>query len=78
VTVAATPRQLEIHTWMLAFQAEHSMPPTVRELAAAFGFTTTAAHDHLTLMAKKGLVQHRPMIARGWIAIAVTPTSEVA
>jgi SOS-response transcriptional repressor LexA len=65
-----TPRQRDLHAWMLSFQRLHSMPPTLREIMSAFGFkSTNAASDHLRYMQKKGLVVHRPLLARGWLAV---------
>ena len=70
-----TDRQLEIHAAMLAYQAEHSMPPTLRELCDLLGINSTnGVSDHLTALEKRGLVKHRPGAARGWVAI--TPNQE--
>lgn len=69
-TTVATAKQHDIWAWMRTFQAANSMPPTVREIARAFGIASTnAVNDHLRLMAKKGLVLHRPRITRGWLAL---------
>jgi predicted ArsR family transcriptional regulator len=65
----ATPRQLEVHAFMLAYQRESCAPPTPREIAAHFSFTPTAARDHLIALSKKGLVRHRARVSRGWIAL---------
>lgn len=80
MTREPTERQLELHRFMLAYQAEHGMPPTLREIAEAFGFASvTAAHAHMVLMAKKGLVKHRPKTARGWLALPLSsPATESA
>jgi SOS-response transcriptional repressor LexA len=67
-----TQRQLELHAYMLTFQLAHGMPPTVRELANAFGIkSTNAASDHLRALVKKGLVRHRPNVARAFLALEV-------
>lgn len=66
----ATLRQLELHAYMLTYQLAHGMPPTLREICNQFGFASTyTAACHLYAMAKKGLVIHRPLVARGWLAI---------
>ena len=73
MTKDPTERQAAIHAWMLDYQREHRMPPTLRDVATRFGFgSTNAVHDHLVLMEKKGLVRHRKGVARGWVAIAET------
>lgn len=70
----ATDRQLEIHAFMLTHQREHCAPPTLREIADRFGFSSvTAARDHLFALAKKGLVRHREHVSRGWIAVEQSP-----
>jgi repressor LexA len=73
-----TDRQLEIHAWMLAYQAQHGMPPTTREIQDAFKFkSTNSVKSHLVLLAKKGLVTHRPKCARGYLALQ-SKTAEAA
>jgi repressor LexA len=65
-----TARQLEVHDFMCRYHAEHSMWPTVREIATELGFVSTyASVCHLRALEKKGLVRHREGFARGWIAI---------
>lgn len=74
---APTARQLEVLDFMLGYQAEHGMPPTVREIATAFGFTSTnSVASHLLLLAKKGLVRHRPGVSRAWRALEQQPHEE--
>ncbi len=71
---AATPRQLEVHATMLAYQQQHGMPPTLRELNGLFGFTSTnAARTFMVALEKRGLVRHRPGAARGWVALQPQP-----
>lgn len=67
---APTARQLAILEWMRAYQAEHSMPPTIREIGEHFGIRSlNGVHDHLVRLAKKGFVRSRgPAMSRGWVA----------
>lgn len=75
---APTDKQLEILEFMRAYQREHGMPPTTREIATEFGWKSlNTVISALWLMAKKGLVEHRPRIARGWRALQPTQTDEV-
>lgn len=69
---APTAKQLAILEWMRAYQLEHAMPPTLHEITEAFGFASIhSAWCHLNALAKKGLVRHRPKVARGWVAMPV-------
>lgn len=61
-----TDRQREILTWMREYQAQHGMPPTIREIGVA-----------PILMERKGLVTHRPSIARGAVPRSPMQTGEV-
>lgn len=71
----ATPRQLELHAWMLAYQAKHGAPPTLREIGAHFGIrSSNCVHGHLVSMEKKGLVRRRPNTTRGWLALVLDST----
>jgi repressor LexA len=38
-----TPRQEEILSWVKDFIRDHGMPPTVREIGAAFGIKSSSA-----------------------------------
>jgi repressor LexA len=69
MTREPTTRQLEIVAFMLAYQEEHGMPATVREICEHFHWSSTnAAVEHLKYLAKKGLVIHHAGKARGWVA----------
>lgn len=66
-----TDRQREIYETMLRYQLEFGMPPTLRELCEQLDISSTnGITDHLRALEKRGLVKHRPMISRGWIALA--------
>jgi len=39
-----TPRQRETLEWIRSFIREHGMPPTVREIGAAFGIKSSSPH----------------------------------
>lgn len=57
-TEPLTARQREVHRWMLAYQAEHQMPPTVREVMRAHGMTSpNGALAQIKALAKKGAVR---------------------
>lgn len=69
-----TARQLELHQFMILYQHEHSMPPTLREICEAFGWSSTnSAKEHLRYLEQKGLVKHvkgkKCGLARGYVAI---------
>lgn len=74
-----TDRQLEILEFLRAYQRRWHMPPTLREVCTEFSFgSTNAAYDHLTRLARKGLVVHRKGCARGFVARGPLATGEVA
>jgi repressor LexA len=60
-----TDRQQSVLDFLAAHHAEHGMPPTVGELAAAFGIHLNAARKHLQALAAKGLIEMIPGKARG-------------
>jgi repressor LexA len=71
MTPTPTARQHEIVQWMRAYQQEFGMPPTLREMADAFGWASlNSAIDNLRRLAKRGLVKHHGKKARGWVALA--------
>jgi repressor LexA len=75
---APTDRQLEVLEFMRRYQREHSMPPTLREICTEFSWKAHfSAISHLRALAKKGLVQHRPNVSRGWLALQPSQTDEV-
>lgn len=68
--IAPTAKQLELHAFMLEYQAEHGMPPTISELKTRFGFASTnTVSDYLKALVKKGLVRHRPRVPRAYLAL---------
>jgi repressor LexA len=60
-----TDRQQAILDHIVACIAADGLPPTVLELAAAFGILPNAARKHLQSLAAKGLVELLPGKARG-------------
>lgn len=55
-----TPRQLEILRWINVFRQARGYPPTVREIADAFGFASqTGAVCHLKALQTKGWIEPR-------------------
>lgn len=61
-----TERQREILSFVSAFQQEWGAPPTLREIARHFRFSSpTAAAAHLKALRDKGYLAHNPRQARG-------------
>lgn len=61
MTKALTKRQTEVLEFIDQFIRDHSYPPTVREVAANFGFRSPrAAHDHMKALQKKGFIRSQP------------------
>lgn len=70
------PTQIQLDTldWMREYIAEHGMPPTIREIGAAFGIkSTNGVHDRLMGMKRKGLLRHAPGRARAWRPVELAP-----
>lgn len=59
-----TDRQRAIYEWVLAFQAKHAMPPTVREIGRHFRIASSSVFAHLKLIEKKGLIRRGRLGAR--------------
>ena len=52
-----TPRQQEVLDFIIQSIEEQGFPPTLREIAKRFGFTSTrAASDHLMALERKGWI----------------------
>ena len=58
MTRALTGRQSQVLEFIKKYQSEQGYPPTVREVAAQFGFRSPrAAHDHIKALEKKGFLR---------------------
>lgn len=61
-----TPRQREVLVAIEASIAARGVPPTVRELMAKFGFSSThSAHCHLEVLKRKGYISRSGFQSRG-------------
>ena len=62
---ALTVKQQEILGFIRRQQQESGVSPTLREIAAEFGFRSmTASADHVRALRKKGHLAHEPRLAR--------------
>ncbi|MCB2192944.1 MAG: transcriptional repressor LexA [Deltaproteobacteria bacterium] len=58
MTRGLTKRQAQVLEFIEEFTNTHGYPPTVREVAANFGFRSPrAAHDHMKALEKKGFMR---------------------
>lgn len=65
MTRGLTARQAQVLEFIQDFLADHGYPPTVREVAARFGFRSPrAAHDHMKALEKKGFMRSEPGLPR--------------
>jgi repressor LexA len=62
-----TKRQRAILSWIKQFISEHGMPPTVREIGAAFEIGSSSVFDHLKALEKKGYLRRGDLGARSLI-----------
>jgi len=72
-----TERQLEILTFMRAYQQGRGAPPSLREIGEHFGIVSTnGVSDHLRALHRKGLVRkHRG--ARRYVPIAMDASDRI-
>ncbi|MBU4603340.1 MAG: hypothetical protein KKH66_00405, partial [Proteobacteria bacterium] len=60
MTRGLTQRQAQVLAFIEEFTSANGYPPTVREVAANFGFRSPrAAHDHMKALEKKGFMRSR-------------------
>jgi repressor LexA len=68
-----TPRQQQILDFLQRYQVAHGLPPTILEIAAAFGLASpNGVAQHLKALARKGVLELKPQQARG-IRLRVAP-----
>lgn len=61
MTRGLTDRQTQVLEFISQYLEDHSYPPTVREVAANFGFRSPrAAHDHMKALQRKGYIRTTP------------------
>lgn len=66
--MTATRKQLAVVAFLRRYQRDNGMPPSLREMCAAFGWASTnTATTHLQALERQGLVRHREGKARGWV-----------
>ncbi|MFC1462433.1 transcriptional repressor LexA [Verrucomicrobiota bacterium] len=59
-----TQRQRKILDWILRFVRRNNMPPTVREIGAAFEISSAGVFGHLRALEKKGYLKRGKLGAR--------------
>jgi repressor LexA len=65
-----TDRQQVVLAFVEEFCTRQGYPPTVREVAGAFGIQPRAAVDHLAALKRKGYLHREPGLSRG---LTLTP-----
>jgi repressor LexA len=68
-----TERQRSVLAFVEEFCGRQGYPPTVREVAAAFGIQPRAAADHLAACKRKGYLHREPGRSRGLTLFPRTP-----
>lgn len=63
-TTQLTARQEKVLTWIKTFIFRNGMPPTVREIGAAFGFNSSSVFDYLKVLERKGYLKRGNLGAR--------------
>lgn len=63
---ALTDRQTDVLRFVRSYMRRHRMPPTIQEIADAFGLSSAnAVVKHLRALEKKGYLEREPNQARG-------------
>jgi repressor LexA len=66
-----TKRQQQVLEFIRSQQETGGMAPSLREIAARFGFrSVTAAADHVRALVQKGVLRHRGRRARSWQVVS--------
>lgn len=70
--VRLTPKRVRLLRWILRYDAEKQMPPTLEEMKAGLGYhSTNGPRTLLDKMEADGLVSRRPRVARGIFVTAL-------
>ncbi len=64
-----SPRQRETLEWMRDFIRRNRIPPTVREIGAAFGTKSSSVFDLLKALERKGHITREPRKARSIVVL---------
>ena len=59
-----TQKQLRVLNFIRTYVAEHSVAPTLDEMAEAFGVSKVTVFHHVKALEKKGVVRHTPHLPR--------------
>ena len=66
VNTRLSPRQERMIQFIREFRARHGYPPTVREIGAAAGISSTSVVDYnLNILEKAGIIKRDREISRG-------------
>lgn len=73
-----TERQAELHRWICRFIREKKIPPSIREIRAFLGISSTnGVNDHLVALEKKGYIQRSANKARSIVVLVDDAAREV-
>ena len=74
-----TTAQQSVLDYITSFSAQHQYPPTMREIAANFGWANpNSAACHLKPLRKKGYIDWEPLLARSITVKAKSLAEQVA
>lgn len=66
-----TMRQRQVLEFICGYQAQHHLPPTIREIGKHFGIrSTNGVRDHLVALVERGHLAHYPGRSRGYAPVA--------
>lgn len=64
-----TQRQSAVLSFISSYHALHGYGPSTREIAQSFGFTQTAAVQHVCALKRKGAVKTTPRVPRSIVVL---------
>ncbi|GMO26465.1 MAG: transcriptional repressor LexA [Spirochaetaceae bacterium] len=67
-----TPKQEKVLAYIECYINEHKFPPTIREIAGSFDFSSKAAYDHVSALKKKHIIK----MSRGSRTIEIVKDKE--
>jgi repressor LexA len=77
-TTRLTDRQQQVLDWVRKFTEQHHMPPTVREIGAAFRISSCAVFGFLKALERKGYLKRGALGARSLEFPAASPAKKQA
>ncbi|MEZ4823940.1 MAG: MarR family transcriptional regulator [Ignavibacteria bacterium] len=73
-----TVKQQKILNFIEKYRIDQTFPPTLKEIADKFGITIGTVQDHIYALQKKGYLERKKDIARGFKVIKTPEERNIA